>query len=291
MFKKGSVYSRKDIGWIYFPDKGRPKGGAWDTGYVRVGSDLIVFMNIGVPGRTEHDFANHYDEANQTIVWYGKPKSHSNQPTFKKLISGEYTPHFFARWDNKNPDFTYLGIGKIVTYTDGTPTLDGNGNPAETIEVILTCQDVEEIIPRSKTDKPSTTSFALEKHLEDFIVRNWSNTILNEKYDIYEQDGKMVGRQFQTGTGPLDILAISKDKSEYLVVELKRDRASDVVVGQTKRYMGWVKREIAKDGQDVRGCIIALQDDPNLKDALYASPDIDFMRYEVKFDLVLSEKT
>ena len=45
-FKKGSKYSRKDIGWVCFPDKGRPAGGDWDTGYVRVEDNLIIFMNI-----------------------------------------------------------------------------------------------------------------------------------------------------------------------------------------------------------------------------------------------------
>ena len=90
MFKKGSKYSRKDVGEIYFPGVGRPKGGDWDTGYVRVENDLVIFMNIGVPGTTKHDFNNYYDETNQTIVWYGKPNSHSGQPTFQKLINGEY---------------------------------------------------------------------------------------------------------------------------------------------------------------------------------------------------------
>ena len=33
----------------------------------------------------------------------------------------------------------------------------------------------------------------------------------------------MVGRQYQTDTGTMDILAISKDKRTLLVVELKKD--------------------------------------------------------------------
>ena len=53
---------------------------------------------------------------------------------------------FFARWDNTNPDITYFGIGKIVTVEDGTPTLYGNGNPAETVKAVLTCQ----IKPKNK---------------------------------------------------------------------------------------------------------------------------------------------
>ncbi len=84
-----------------------PGGGNWFTGYDRQGGDLVIFMNIGVPGKTGHDFANHYDSDNKTIVWFGKPGAHSQQPIFQKLLNGELVPQFFARWDNKNPDCTY----------------------------------------------------------------------------------------------------------------------------------------------------------------------------------------
>jgi hypothetical protein len=40
---------------------------------------------------------------------------------------------------------------------------------------------------------------------------------LGKEYDIYEEDGEK-GQQYQTDTGPLDILAISKDKKRLLVV-------------------------------------------------------------------------
>ena len=42
MFKKGSKYTRVDIGWICLPETGRPAGGDWDTGYVRIEDKLIV---------------------------------------------------------------------------------------------------------------------------------------------------------------------------------------------------------------------------------------------------------
>ena len=292
LFKKGSKYSRKDVGWVLLPETGRPAGGDWDTGYVRVDNKLIIFMNIGVSGTTGHDFDNYYDDTNKTIVWYGKPRSRASQPTFQKLINGEYTPYFFARWDNKDPNFTYLGIGKIVSYQDGIPTKDGNNNTVDTIEVKLTVEDSEFIIPsinpdvntHTTTNKEIKSSFALEKHLEDFIVSNWSSTSLNDNYDLYENDRKKA-QQFPTRSGPIDILAISKDKKEFLVIELKKGRASDVVVGQITRYMGDIMKNIAKEEQQVKGIIIALEDDQNLKDSLYAVPNIEFMRYELKFEL------
>ena len=129
------------------------------------------------------------------------------------------------------------------------------------------------------------TVFALEKHLEDFLVANWSSTPLGRTHDLYETE-ESSGQQFPTDTGPIDLLAISKDKQELLVVELKRGRASDAVVGQIQRYMGYVKEDVAEDHQRVRGVIIALDDDKRIRRALQIAQGIDFYRYEVKFKLI-----
>ena len=128
-------------------------------------------------------------------------------------------------------------------------------------------------------------TFALEKHLEDFLVENWGQTPLGQTHRIYEVDGEKVGQQYLTDTGQMDILAVSLDGSELLVVELKRGRASDTVVGQIQRYMGFVKDELAEPGQTVRGVIIALDDDNRIRRALSVAPGIDFYRYEVNFKL------
>lgn len=129
------------------------------------------------------------------------------------------------------------------------------------------------------------TAFALEKHLEDFLVDNWSQTELGKHYDIFQENGEPVGQQYPTDTGPLDILAVSKDKKTLLVVELKKGRASDAVVGQVLRYMGFVAEELAEDDQSVRGAIIALEDDPRIRRALSVTPNIAFYRYQISFKL------
>lgn len=131
--------------------------------------------------------------------------------------------------------------------------------------------------------------FALEKHLEDFLVKNWKQTELGSKYDIFESDGELAGQQYPTDTGNIDILAISKDKNELLVIELKKGRASDVVVGQIQRYMGYVKEELAEVSQTVKGIIIALEDDIRIKRALTVAANIEFYRYQVSFRLYRNE--
>lgn len=130
------------------------------------------------------------------------------------------------------------------------------------------------------------TAFAMEKHLEDFLIQNWSTTELAKNYNIVEEDGEKIGQQFRTDTGPIDILAISKDETEFLVIELKKGRASDAVVGQIQRYMGFIQEEIAEENQTVKGCIIAFDDDLRIKRALQINPSIDFYRYEIDFRLL-----
>lgn len=129
-------------------------------------------------------------------------------------------------------------------------------------------------------------SFAMEKHLEDFLVANWKQTELGQLYDIYEEDGELAGQQYPTDTGPLDILAVAKDGSHLLVVELKRGRASDAVVGQILRYMGSVKESLCTETQGVKGVVIALEDDQRLRLALSMVPSVSFFRYQVSFRLV-----
>jgi restriction system protein len=128
-------------------------------------------------------------------------------------------------------------------------------------------------------------AFALEEHLEDFLVKNWPHTEFGKDYDIYEEDGEK-GQQYQTDTGPLDILAVSRDKKHLLVVELKKGRASDSVVGQTLRYMSYVQEELAEEGQTVLGAIVAHEDDARIRRALTMTPSISFYRYQVSFKLV-----
>ena len=162
-------------------------------------------------------------------------------------------------------------VSNISKYADEIETLISGSHPASIVATDTTIEDPSE--------------FALEKHLEDFLVQNWNSTELGKRFDIYQEDGEMVGQQYQSDTGPIDILAISKDKKEIAVIELKKGRASDVVVGQVQRYMGYVKEELAEDNQSVRGIIIAFEDDVKINRALAVAPNIDFYTYKIHFKL------
>jgi len=127
--------------------------------------------------------------------------------------------------------------------------------------------------------------FALEQHLEEFLIKNWSKTELGKNYDIFSEDGEIVSQQYPSDTGYIDILAISKDKKEILVIELKKGRASDVVLGQIQRYMGYVKDELLEKDQIIKGIIIAFEDDTRIRRALSVTTNIEFYTYKLHFKL------
>ena len=168
--------------------------------------------------------------------------------------------------------------------TGSIGTLSNITQYAEELETLLAGNTVVKIFSTDELiEDPST--FVLEKHLEDFLVQNWSSTALGQEFDLFTEEGEIVGQQYPTDTGPLDLLAISKDKRTLLVVELKKGRASDAVVGQIQRYMGYVLDELAESNQTVKGCIIALDDDLRIKRALRVTSNIDFYRYQIDFKL------
>jgi restriction system protein len=162
-------------------------------------------------------------------------------------------------------------VTNLSNYSDEIERMvSGIGSPS----LVATDPDVED---------PS--AFAMEKHLEDFLVENWRRTPFGRDFDIYEEDGECIGQQFPTDSGAMDIFAVSKDHKTLMVIELKKGRANDVVVGQILRYMGYVKDELTEPDQQVKGVIIAMEDDIRLKRALSMVPNIDFYRYEVSFKL------
>ena len=167
-----------------------------------------------------------------------------------------------------------IGIGTVSNVTKFSAEIESLLDGSLPPELVAADPTVEDV-----------STFALEKHLEDFLVANWAVTELGKTHKIYEVDGEMVGEQYPTDTGPIDVLAESHDGTELLVVELKRGRASDSVVGQIQRYMGYVAQDLAEPGQRVRGVIIALDDDIRIRRALAVAPGIDFYRYEVSFRL------
>lgn len=206
-------------------------------------------------------------------------------------VSGGYTyepgkhpfHHRPVHWLNISIDRAAMSEA-LQNSTGSIGTVSDISRYHEEIEKLIGGVSAPKLISTDETvEDPS--AFAMEEHLEDFLVKNWEQTELGKEYDIYEEDGEKA-QQYQTDTGPLDILAISKDKKRLLIVELKKGRASDAVVGQTLRYMSFVQEMLTEEDQTVHGIIIALEDDQRIRRALAMVSNIRFCRYQVNFKLI-----
>src|SRR5439155_24219921 len=86
--------------------------------------------------------------------------------------------------------------------------------------------------------------------------------------------------------GFIDILARDRTTGDFVVIELKRDRTDDEVVGQLSRYMGWIKeRRATPAGLGVRGIIVVHEVTPKLRAAALAHHNEDLYTYDLAIAL------
>jgi hypothetical protein len=129
--------------------------------------------------------------------------------------------------------------------------------------------------------KPSFRFF--ERDAEDKIV---GDVLEKLGLQIFTDEHGRSGRQYDTyEVGRIDLLC--KDRNgNFVVVELKKGEASDQVISQLQRYMGWVRQKLAGDNQDVKGLILAEKSDRYLEYAVKANPNIQLKYYRVLIELL-----
>jgi hypothetical protein len=102
-----------------------------------------------------------------------------------------------------------------------------------------------------------TAEFVLEAHLEDFLAGNWRSINWGRPLEIWRGPDGESGHQLATPVGRLDFLCVDTGADTLVVMELKRGRPSDKVVGQVARYIGYVSSHLARPGQPVEGLIVS----------------------------------
>ena len=146
-----------------------------------------------------------------------------------------------------------------------------------------------ELIP-SPTPIEQLPEFVMEKYLEEFIKKNFDK-IFKGSLNLYSEEDDSKAQQLimlddeNKDVGRLDLLA--KDTSgNFVVIELKKGKETDKVIGQLLRYMGWVKEKLCADNQDVKGLVICKNIDAKLKYALMPVSDkITVKEYAMDFKL------
>ena len=121
MFQVNHPYTKTDIYRILHVPRNAQKG-AWNTGYREYNNAIYIFANIGVAGRTGHDYDNHWRSGRpgSDLIWYSKTTAKVNQPLIQKMLDPGASVHIFTRNDDRDP-FTYNGTGRAINYENSSP--------------------------------------------------------------------------------------------------------------------------------------------------------------------------
>ena len=194
-------------------------------------------------------------------------------------IAGEeyyYPNHIGVRWEEtpRDKEFARIVFGMQTLY-----------EIPESKYRELVGESPENISEAREEGVEDATEFVLEKYLEDFIVSNFV-AVFQGRFVLYQDpEENATGQQYGTDVGTIDILAQEPSTDSFVVIELKKGRESDKVVGQTLRYMGWVNENLCRSGQSVKGIIICKDSDSKLSYALKMTNNIIVKYYRIDFKL------
>lgn len=117
-------------------------------------------------------------------------------------------------------------------------------------------------------------SVSLEKDLRDTLAEN---------PNLVERGLSLVQKEYAIpGAGVADLLCQDR-KGNFVIIETKKGRESDKVVGQILRYVGGLRKE----GKKTRGIIIVNEPDEKLDFAVEAVKDfLKVKYYKVRFEIL-----
>jgi len=99
------------------------------------------------------------------------------------------------------------------------------------------------------------------------------------------QDGAPVGARFATSVGRIDLLA-RDSASGWVIVLVAKSRQGKDLVGDLLQLMGWVRKHLSAEGQEIRAIVLVDEVPEGLEYAAAAISDtVEFKRYRVGLTL------
>ena len=183
-----------------------------------------------------------HDEAKRILVWYDQ--GHNTHVVFRS--PKDWFSHYGGVDTTPNPLLAANYYRKI----------------GDTKEAITAYEEAirKGMAPLNDSAEDYRCRINGEAAIEDWLV---------EHLERIEPGLSLIGRQYETSSaGRIDILARDSDDN-YVVVELKRDMASDAALGQLLRYLGWVRLNLSGPNS-IRGFVIGKDVDKHMGYAIQA---------------------
>ena len=193
----------------------------------------------------------------------------------------------FASTNPEHGGWSITKTSEFFNETKGTTTTDIKLAEAVIVHPeLLSCRNKTEAKKRAQQINRGTVSknmlFDFEDSLQNFLSKNWKELPFGEDWEIYNRSIFSKGKFNTREIGEMDFLANHKTKLKWLIIELKKDQSSDATVGQTLRYMGWVKENLAEKNETVEGLIITGTEDARIQYALKCLQNVTLKIYQVK---------
>lgn len=185
---------------------------------------------------------------------------------------------------NFDADHAYVSFRSEKDWIAYIGDPDIKPNRLTALDYYVKIGELTKAIAVKKADRATASEL---KHFKDMLVaekimEDYLQTNLDQIGRPLGVVLELIGRQYATTVGPIDLLCRNRDTGQYVVVELKKDRGADKVFGQISRYMGWVKANLAAGGE-VAGVIVARSFDDKIKAARHAhTTDIKLIEFAMK---------
>jgi hypothetical protein len=141
--------------------------------------------------------------------------------------------------------------------------------------------------PAAKPSRPGNVppSFDLSPDgIRDLVIAH--PELLEEGLSVHTKDGRTPsGARFETSVGKIDLLA--RDRSSgWVVVMVAEPAHGKELVGDMLQLMGWVRKHLSSEGQEVRGIVLLDSIPEDLGYAAAAvSGTVEFTRYRIGLTL------
>ncbi len=120
----------------------------------------------------------------------------------------------------------------------------------------------------------SKFSFIFEEEEEEENVHEKLQYVIGTHPELVEAGLKILDEEVETPMGRIDLLGEDKD-GNLVVIEIKTGKPEEKALNQCLRYMRWVKENLAKSDQDIRGIIVGEENNKYLSYTADMIPNLE----------------